>query len=153
MAEQSRGHPFGCWLYDLVNKIFKHLIFMPIGSMILITGIQCYLDRTKQRQMSGFPCRLSFPDVPQGLAGGQRLCRQAEQAATHRQQAAGSWDLSCGRLVPTPETQHLRTVLKVSTTRGAVIPNKTSAVRDRHCTGFLTLFFHTQKNTLIISPH
>lgn len=61
---------------------------MPIGSMILITGIKCYLNRTKQRQMRGFTCRLSFPDVLQRLAGGQHLCQQAKQAATHGQQAA-----------------------------------------------------------------
>lgn len=39
---------------------------MPTGSMAVATGIKCYLDSTKQSQMSGSTGRLSFPDVLQG---------------------------------------------------------------------------------------
>lgn len=53
---------------------------MPTGSTIVTTGIKCYLDSTKQRQMSGSTCRLSFPDVLQGQR--QALMPQTEHLAS-----------------------------------------------------------------------
>lgn len=66
--------------------------------MFLITGIKCYLDRTKRRLMSGSILRGSFPEVLQATSGWRAVpvqgrAGQGRQGRAGRQTCTGSRQL------------------------------------------------------------
>ena len=92
-----------------------------------------------------------FPGCATG-AGWRAVPALAGRAGSNAQ-AVGSWDLSCGGLVPMPETEHLQTAFKVLTTQGAAVPNKTNAAGDRALHWVLdSVFSHTEKYSDYFPP-